>query len=669
MRKIFFYLIILFILISAFGNITFKVGIYDNYPLCYYENEKAKGFYPEILNYIANKEGWNVQYIYDTWYNLYSKLQSGEIDALAAIAYSPEREKLFVFNNVAFLSNWGVLVSNHPINDLSEVSNKKIALVKGDIYTQNFLNLTSSFSLDYSITWVNSYEEVLKLISEKKVDAGVVSRLVPIAYSEKYSFIETPIAFGVVEPRIAFNKNFTLSKSIIPVIDSYLLKLKDDTTSIYWKLYNKYFVKEKLPFWAKIFLFYVLPILLFIVLIVIIFIALLRKKVNEETRELSKLNKELEKYSNELVKNQNNLIDALTLIQKLFSFKADPEEFLRNIFEYVFQIIPKADTGSIYLIENGKIRFVVSKGHDIEKLNKLSIKREQFIIPDKVKIVPGEEVVEYDKKSFSQDEIKVLFSKPLKQMMLVPLKISEETIGAFSLEISSDNPETFNETDKIFLDSLSKIISIFYTLQKYSELQGKFLKNVALALVKALETHDPYTKGHSERVAYYASKLAEKLGLDKNTISKIYWSGILHDIGKLIISSSILNKPGKLTDDEYEIIKNHTIVAYEMFKDIENFGNIPEIIRYHHERWDGKGYPDGLKGEEIPLEARILAIADAFDAMTSNRPYRTKLTVDEAINQIIKYSGKQFDPELAKIFVEMLTNNPEIILEDNKTAN
>jgi ABC-type amino acid transport substrate-binding protein len=212
MRKIFFYLIILFILISAFGNITFKVGIYDNYPLCYYENEKAKGFYPEILNYIANKEGWNVQYIYDTWYNLYSKLQSGEIDALAAIAYSPEREKLFVFNNVAFLSNWGVLVSNHPINDLSEVSNKKIALVKGDIYTQNFLNLTSSFSLDYSITWVNSYEEVLKLISEKKVDAGVVSRLVPIAYSEKYSFIETPIAFGVVEPRIAFNKNFTRLK-------------------------------------------------------------------------------------------------------------------------------------------------------------------------------------------------------------------------------------------------------------------------------------------------------------------------------------------------------------------------------------------------------------------------------------------------------------------------
>jgi polar amino acid transport system substrate-binding protein len=102
-----------------------------------------------------------------------------------------------------------------------------------------------------------------------------------------------------------------------------------------------------------------------------------------------------------------------------------------------------------------------------------------------------------------------------------------------------------------------------------------------------------------------------------------------------------------------------------MFKDIENFGNIPEIIRYHHERWDGKGYPDGLKGEEIPVEARILAIADAFDAMTSNRPYRTKLTVDEAINQIIKYSGKQFDPELAKIFVEMLTNNPEFILEDN----
>ncbi|MCD6104954.1 MAG: transporter substrate-binding domain-containing protein, partial [Thermosipho sp. (in: Bacteria)] len=181
MRKTLLFLLSLFVL-SAFGNITLKVGIYDNYPLCYYENGKAKGFYVDILNYIAEKEDWNIQYIYDTWYNLYSKLQTGEIDALAAIAYSPEREQLFVFNNVGFLSNWGVLVSNRPINDLSEISNKKIALVKGDIYTQNFLKLTSAFSLDYSITWVYSYEEVLKLISDKKVDAGVVSRLVPIVY-------------------------------------------------------------------------------------------------------------------------------------------------------------------------------------------------------------------------------------------------------------------------------------------------------------------------------------------------------------------------------------------------------------------------------------------------------------------------------------------------------
>ena len=379
LRKTLLFLLSLFVL-SAFGNITIKVGIYDNYPLCYYENGKAKGFYVDILNYIAEKEDWNIQYIYDTWYNLYSKLQTGEIDALAAIAYSPEREQLFVFNNVGFLSNWGVLVSNRPINDLSEISNKKIALVKGDIYTQNFLKLTSAFSLDYSITWVYSYEEVLKLISDKKVDAGVVSRLVPIVYHKRYSFIETPIAFGVVDLKIAFNKNFTLSKLIIPVLDNYLLNLKNDTNSIYWRLYNKYFTKENLPFWARIILFYVLPSLLFIVLIVFNFIVLLRKKVNEKTKELTKLNKELEKYTKEFIENRENLMDLLSLFQKLITFKSTPKEFLKDVFESVFKFIPKAESGSIYLVEDDKIKFIATKGHDFKKLQKLNIKSEQFFI-------------------------------------------------------------------------------------------------------------------------------------------------------------------------------------------------------------------------------------------------------------------------------------------------
>jgi len=665
MRKRFF-LLMLFIVLSAFGNITLKVGIYDNYPLCYYENGKPQGFYVDILNYIAKKENWNIQYVYDTWPNLYSKLQSGEIDALTAIAYTPERKKLFNFNSVGFLSNWGVLVSSYPIENLSEISNINIALVKKDIYTQKFLDITSSFSLNYKITWVDSYEEVLKLINDNKVDAGVVSRLASIVYHKRYSFIETSIVFGVVDLKIAFNKNFTFYKLIIPELDGYLIELKDNPKSLYWKLHDKYFTKKILPSWARIILIYVLPILLAGALIAAYFAVFLRKKVNEKTRELTTLNKELEKSNNELIKNEKNLIDILTLLSKLITLKSKPEQFLKDIFKHIFKLIPKADTGSIFLIEEGKIKFIAAKGHDLEKLQKLNIKSEQFFISEQVKVISNEKIVKWGQKNVSEEEIKILFPKSIKQMMLVPLKFSNETIGVFSLEVYSDNSEVFSENDKIILDSFSKIISIFYTLQKYSELQENFLKNVSLALIKSLETHDYYTKGHSERVAYYASKLAEKLGLDKNTISKIYWAGILHDIGKLIISSDILNKPGKLTNDEYGKIKQHPIIAYEIVKDIENFGNIPEIIKHHHERWDGKGYPDGLKGEEIPLEARILAIVDAFDAMTSNRPYRTKLTVNEAINEIIKNAGKQFDPELAKIFVEMLTNNPEIILEDNK---
>ncbi|WP_419954172.1 HD-GYP domain-containing protein [Neobacillus niacini] len=177
------------------------------------------------------------------------------------------------------------------------------------------------------------------------------------------------------------------------------------------------------------------------------------------------------------------------------------------------------------------------------------------------------------------------------------------------------------------------------------------LEGIVKGVIATLELKDPYTRGHSERVAKYALMFANEIGKFSNEEQKsFYYACLLHDIGKVNIPDQILMKPGKLTDEEFEIIKSHPVVGAEAVKNVEGIKNSIYVIRSHHERWDGKGYPDQLKGEEIPLLARVSAIADAFDAMTSSRSYRDALPFEEAYNRIIQGQGSQFDPMLVEKF-------------------
>ncbi len=174
------------------------------------------------------------------------------------------------------------------------------------------------------------------------------------------------------------------------------------------------------------------------------------------------------------------------------------------------------------------------------------------------------------------------------------------------------------------------------------------------ALTAAIDAKDQYTFGHSQKVAEYATVLAYKLGLDKSHVEMVREAGLLHDIGKIGIPENILTKTGSLTKEEYEIIKQHVEVSITIIKHLPSLNHVIPAVIGHHERWDGKGYPRGLKGENIPLTARCLAIADSFDAMTSNRPYRASLSVNVALNQIENSSGTQFDPQIAEVFIKLV---------------
>ena len=189
--------------------------------------------------------------------------------------------------------------------------------------------------------------------------------------------------------------------------------------------------------------------------------------------------------------------------------------------------------------------------------------------------------------------------------------------------------------------------------QQSQRLERLYLSSI-LSLVNALEAKDPHTRGHSDRVARYALALADRIGgVDRDALEI---GGQLHDIGKIGIQGGLLRKSGPLEVPEREHVQKHPVVGVDILTPLLDDETVLQIVRHHHERWDGQGYPDGLAGEEIPLAARIVAVADTFDAMTTARPYRAARTPEQAVAEIDAEAGRQFDPEVARVATEVLAN-------------
>lgn len=191
-------------------------------------------------------------------------------------------------------------------------------------------------------------------------------------------------------------------------------------------------------------------------------------------------------------------------------------------------------------------------------------------------------------------------------------------------------------------------------LVRKTENDARIIKESMSAFMGFIDAKDPSTNGHSRRVAAYAKRIAQRYGLPEEEAQKIYYMGLMHDCGKIGIPDAILGKPGKLTDEEFEIIKTHTTEGAKILQNFTSISYIREAALYHHERYDGKGYPEGLAGEEIPLVARIICVADSFDAMNSDRCYRPKLSPEEIMEQLEKNRGTQFDPKIADCLLELL---------------
>lgn len=276
--------------------------------------------------------------------------------------------------------------------------------------------------------------------------------------------------------------------------------------------------------------------------------------------------------------------------------------------------------------------------------------------------IHGDEVVEEIRK----------FNKDLYILLLTghkDLAPPLETIKRLEIQGYCEKSDKFDQL-LLLIESGIKSIEQMNTIKtineqlhdKNEELERAYLDTIGI-LRQTVEAKDPYTRGHSDRVSEYSVLIGKKLGLDERTLHILKIGGLFHDIGKIGIPDSILLKESKLSDEEYSQIKNHPMIGVHMLGDAAIFTDILPIVKHHHERYDGRGYPSQLVGEDIPYVARIAAVADTFDAMTSKRSYRDSLPIDVVRAEIERCSGTQFDPNIAKVFLDIMDNDFDLIRE------
>lgn len=255
----------------------------------------------------------------------------------------------------------------------------------------------------------------------------------------------------------------------------------------------------------------------------------------------------------------------------------------------------------------------------------------------------------------------------VQRLVCVPLLRDRRPLGTL-LALDKNDQSDFTSVDLKLLGNVANQCSIFLeNASLYQDMQDLFM-GVLHALTRSIDAKDAYTRGHSQRVAELSRELARRVGISDEQCERVYLSGLLHDIGKIGVPEAVLTKPGRLTDAEFDAIKKHPAIGAQILGNIKQLQDIIPGVLYHHERWDGRGYPYNLAGENIPLLGRIICVADSFDAMSSTRTYRPALPLETVLGEIRRCAGSQFDPELAKVFVTLDFNRHRGAVEEQLKA-
>lgn len=385
-------------------------------------------------------------------------------------------------------------------------------------------------------------------------------------------------------------------------------------------------------------------------------------RMNKSTEALPSQTKIAENHLESKLEEKIYLEEEISFISNLnekISLSLDRNEIARNIVEEVNRFLNTQKCVLLLLDKDAealRINYAIGVSKDAIK-NYLFKKGESisgWVLVNNEPLI----VVDPDKESWFK---KINREEYLKgSFICVPLSIKDEVFGVLNVCDKKTN-QPFKKEDLIFLTNVARVGAIaFQNIRLREEIQEGYLKTIT-SLALAIDAKDPYTKRHSENVTKYSLAIAKEIGLNTAETELLRRAGLLHDIGKIGIKDEILFKFGKLTLEEFAEIKLHPVKGEMIVKSLPFLKEVSILIRHHHERYDGRGYPDGINGNKIELGASILAVADSLEAMISDRPYRKRLSLESAIEELKRGKATQFNPIVVDNFLKILQQNPDIV--------
>lgn len=659
----------------AFTNQTITVGYYDDYPLVFDDQGEAKGFLVDLIQDFADENNYTVNFEYAYWQESLERLENNEIDLLLDIVYTEERDEKYDFTREPLILNWGKIAvdEKYQVESILDLEGLRIGYLSNDYYFLSEDGIQEQIEdFQINVDWKNyeGYNEIIRDIDAGRLDAGVLNRFSINRVYDYQRIEEAPINFSASNILIATNEG--KNKKLLNAFDTYIKEIKGNQESFYYERYNYWLGtvrREPMTvFYDENKNYIIIAGLLFLMTIVIS-----RYKVSQKVKELSKTNESLLAiqqsiaYDQDLIdqatkemdeaykaseKTSNRFRQMVTFLAKEMPIqkKQEAPDFLKDLFNQSIHLIDDLEYAVIFYYNGGQWPYVMDtktlEGNVIKNIDL------ETLFSKTPRVMLEEEF------SLSHDKTPTLFKEIDEDLGCDKKKAiisiwHKESIKA-GIVFSKTKDRTFNPGDLRIIENTKNIAESYFINQTFKEATLNFQKEIVFSLVEMLEIHDDYTKGHSEIVANLAKRFAEYLGLEKEDVNEIYWAALLHDIGKILVDQDILKKEKKLSIAEEEVVRKHALYGYAALNQSKATARIAKYVLYHHERYDGEGYPYGLKGKEIPLGSHIIFLADTYDAMGSERSYKNSLNEEEIIKEIEKNLGSQYDPDIGQQFLKML---------------
>ena len=638
---------------------SIRVVMDESYPPYSFLNSKGEpvGICVDLWKEWQKVTGITVNISLVDWGNTITTVKQGKADVVDGIFYSSERAKYLdftkPFDEVKTVIFFDKRLSG--ISGIDSIKGFKIGVKSGDYDATYLLNHGVR-----NLTYYPSYEDLVKAAKSSEVHIFVIDEPSGMYYLGKYGLLNE------------FKESPPLYKSSLCMAVKKgrkdLVKLIDDG----FDKVPKFEVENIMKKWKGVSLFSRFKgfsLVLFLAIIVIAGIMavlflwnrtlsiMVRRKIKELEAEVKKekeakksvstLSDKLSQVNDHLLKMNERFNNMIDLILKLSPF-SDERDFAKDILGIAIKFIPEADAGSFSLIREDKWKFLAIIGHDESKLMALDLKANWMV---KVKDVEVIEAITKENVLIMPKEVAEKITEAsgghIHRSLAVPIEINGKYMGNIFLDTFRDI--RFSEESKYTMTIFGKLASSFFTIKNTSTLEIDHQRELLRTIVHLMESSDARTRGHSESVSNISVRIGKRMNLSSEQLDDLKWCAIFHDIGYIGIPQEIRMKPDNFTAEEYELLKIHPLLSEQILQVSTLPQRYREVVKYHHERFDGNGYPDGLKGEEIPLLSRIIAVANAFDGMIKIKG----MEAESAIEEIKKGSSTEFDPSVVKASINV----------------